>query len=76
MYFLIGCLTTLTIFRSFSGTTAAHCSGGDSPPTSPPVSGPTTVTPPPSPVATCGGGSTGNGICADPNHCCSQYGHW
>jgi hypothetical protein len=43
--------------------------------TSAPVPTPTAAPNAPQPPGTCGGGYPGNGLCPDPNMCCSKWGH-
>ena len=64
-----------------SGLTSDECSTTPTIPTSIPPSPPVTLSPvavpAPTPTpGTCGGGSRGNGVCADPNLCCSEWGWW
>jgi len=61
-------LSSILLFAIDCGTGCQNGCSGD--PTTPPP------TPPPTPPSTsCGGGSVGNGICADTSLCCSQYGY-
>ena len=54
------------------GTTPEYCDGPSNAPT------PSGFYPPPTPsldAGKCGSGEAGEGLCADPDHCCSQWGY-
>ncbi|KAL7490195.1 hypothetical protein ACHAW6_015943 [Cyclotella cf. meneghiniana] len=54
------------------GTTPEYCDGPSNAPT------PSGFYPPPTPsldAGKCGSGDAGEGLCADPDHCCSQWGY-
>jgi len=61
-----------TLSPPIAPTTAQPSVAPTEPTTAAPVP-PPTPTPPPV-IGTCGGGQVGNGVCSDPNNCCSEWG--